>query len=125
MPAVKAAAIPAVKATAAKPAAVKTVGAKPTAVETATAKAVGLGSTNANRGGEGDSNDRNSHQELAGHVTLLSTFRIRLRHRMLDRCAGTRLACLVKKRCLACWNTVPLLPVWNLIAAVALQVLVI
>jgi hypothetical protein len=108
--------------------AIKTVAAKAATVEAAaktSAKAVGLGSTNTNRGGERDSNDRNSHQELAGHVTLLFTFRIRFRHRMLDRYAGTRLACLAKKRCLACWNTAPLLPVWSLIAAVALPVLVI
>jgi len=44
--------------------------------------------------------------------TLLFTFRTRLRHWVLDRYAGTRLACLAKKRRLACWNTAPLLPVW-------------
>jgi hypothetical protein len=59
--------------------AVKTAAVKPTSVKTA-AKAVGLGSTNAKRGGERDSNDRSSHQQLADHVTLLFTFRIRLRH---------------------------------------------
>jgi hypothetical protein len=69
--------------------------------------------TNANRGGECDSNDGNSHQEFAGHVTLLFTFRIRLRHPMLDRYAGTGLACLANERCLASWNTAPLLPVWS------------
>jgi hypothetical protein len=58
--------------------AVKTAAVKPTAVKTS-ANFVGLGSTNANRC-ERDGNDRNSHQELAGHVTLLFTFRIRLRH---------------------------------------------
>jgi hypothetical protein len=67
--------------------AIKTVAAKPAAVETATAKtsaeAVGLGSTNANRGGERDSNDGNSHQQLAGHGTLLFTPDIRFDRRML------------------------------------------
>jgi hypothetical protein len=99
-------------------AAIKTAAAKPTAVETATAetsaKAVGLGRTNANRGGERDSNDRNSHQEFAGHATLVFTFRIRLRHRIFDRYAGPPLACLAKKKCLTCWNTASLLPVWSL-----------
>jgi hypothetical protein len=55
--------------------AVKTSAVKPTAMKPS-AKAVGLGSANANRGGERDSNDRNSHQELVGHVTLLFSFRI-------------------------------------------------
>ena len=76
IPAVKPAAIPAVETTpisAVKMAAVSAV--KTSAVKTS-AKAVGLGSTNANRGGERDSNDRNSHQELVGHVTLLFSFRI-------------------------------------------------
>src|ERR1700730_16480919 len=102
IPTVKTAAVPAVKAAAAKPAAINTP-----AVKTS-AKAVGLGSTNADRGGERDSDNGDSHQQLAGHVTLLFKFRIRLRHRMLERYAGTRLACLAKKRCLACWNTAPL-----------------
>jgi len=107
IPAVNAAAIPAAETTPVSAvktvaiAAIKTVAPEPAAVEPA-AKAVGLGRTNANRGGERDSNDRNSHQVLAGHVTLLFTFRIRLRHRMPDRYAGTRLAGLAKKRCLAC-----------------------
>ena len=68
--------------------AVKTAAAKPAAVETATAKtsakATGLGSTNADRGGKRDRNDGNSHQQLAGHETLLFTLDIRFRHRMLD-----------------------------------------
>ena len=85
----------------------KTSAVKISAVKTS-AKAVGLGSTNADRGGERDSDNGDSHQQLAGHVTLLFKFRIRLRHRMLERYAGTRLACLAKKRCLACWNTAPL-----------------
>jgi hypothetical protein len=33
---------------------------------------------------------------------------------MLDRYAGTGLACLANKRCLACWNTALLLQVWSL-----------
>jgi hypothetical protein len=102
--AVKMAAVSAVKTSAVKTSAVKTSAVKTSAVKTSavktSAKAVGLGSTNANRGGERDRKDRNSYQQLAGHGTLLFTFR--LRHRMFDRYAGARLACLAKRRCLAC-----------------------
>ena len=41
------------------------------------AKATGLGSTNADRGGKRDRNDGNSHQQFAGHETLLFTLDIR------------------------------------------------
>jgi hypothetical protein len=63
--------------------AMKTATAK-TAMEPAATKAASLGGTNTDAGGKRDKDDGKAHRQLASQRMLLSTFRVRFRHRTLN-----------------------------------------